>query len=232
MTVPTLRTRSLSLGAAALSVSLAVAGALALSREAPAGPPAAQHYRVTITNVTRGQIFSPAVVVTHSDAASLFALGSPASAGLAQLAEEGDASGVVAMMSANPEVTDVTVDEGGALMPGATTSVMIRGKPTDLVSVAGMLVSTNDAFYAVAGAPTPQHGAETRRASAYDAGSEANSEDCAYIPGPPCGNGGAHDPAVAEGYVHVHAGVHGIGSLDAAQLDWRGAVAVVRIERL
>ena len=79
---PKLRNRSLSLGAAALALT----GALTLSTEAPATPPMMQRYMVTVTNVTRGQIFSPAIVVSHSDAASLFTLGQPASAGLALMA--------------------------------------------------------------------------------------------------------------------------------------------------
>lgn len=223
----TLRNRSLSLGAA----GLALAGALTFSADAPATPPKSQRYMVTVTNVTRGQIFSPAFAVSHSDAASLFELGQPASAGLALIAEEGDASQLAAMMSANSEVTDVRVDANGALMPGQTTTVIVSARPTDLISVAGMMVSTNDAFFAVRGVPTPLHGEEVVRAAAYDAGSEANSEDCAYIPGPPCGNS-AHDPNPAEGYVHVHAGVHGGAGLDPAQFDWRGDVAEIRIERM
>ena len=68
---------------------------------------------------------------------------------------------------------------------------------------------------------------------AYDAGSEMNSEDCAFIPGPPCGDVN-HNPAAAEGYVHIHAGIHGIsgGTLNPAQLDWRNPVALVEIKRM
>jgi len=72
-------------------------------------------------------------------------------------------------------------------------------------------------------------------APAYDAGSERNSEDCDYIPGPPCNNSPAHDPADAEGYVHIHAGIHGIGpdpSVDPAMHDWRNPVAKITIRRI
>ena len=48
-------------------------------------------------------------------------------------------------------------------------------------------------------------------AAAYDAGSEYNSEDCAFIPGPPFGNGGVRDTDGAEGYVQILSGIHGIG---------------------
>lgn len=67
--------------------------------------------------------------------------------------------------------------------------------------------------------------------TAYDAGSEANSESCAYIPGPPCMNP-VHDDSDSEGYVHVHAGVHGgEGSgLDPAMHDWRNPAAMLEIK--
>lgn len=69
-------------------------------------------------------------------------------------------------------------------------------------------------------------------AAAYDAGSEDNSEDCAYIPGPPCGNGDVRDTVGAEGYVYIHSGIHGIGDLEPAEFDWGNPVATVKIERL
>ena len=50
-----------------------------------------------------------------------------------------------------------------------------------------------------------------------------------FIPGPPCGNAGVRDTGNAEGFVHVHAGVHGIGDLVAADHDWRNPVAKITI---
>ena len=76
------------------------------------------------------------------------------------------------------------------------------------------------------------------KALAYDAGSEQNSEDCDYIPGPPCGNSLGHDPAASEAYVHVHAGIHGIGPegegprVTPADHDWNNPVARITIKRL
>ena len=40
-------------------------------------------YEVTITNLTRGQIFSPPIVIAHDSKHSLFTLGDPASDELA-----------------------------------------------------------------------------------------------------------------------------------------------------
>ena len=70
---------------------------------------------------------------------------------------------------------------------------------------------------------------------AYDAGSERNDELCASIPGPffaECGGAGSGGkPGGGEGYVHIHAGIHGIGDLHPAQRDWRNPVAQITIRR-
>ena len=188
-------------------------------------------YAVTVTNITRGQPIAPPAVVVHDGRYSMFDLGAPASPELAQLAEQGAAGPLLAMAAGMPSVHG-TAAGGGLILPGASQTIQVTaiGKSLD-ISVAGMLVSTNDAFMAVRGIDLPARGAITVLADAYDAGSEANSENCAFVPGPPCG-GGAHDPAPAEGYVHIHAGIHGIGGLTPATHDWRGAVAQIRIERI
>ncbi len=102
-----------------------------------------------------------------------------------------------------------------------------------------MLVSTNDAFFAVDGLLAPRYywKQDKRRfydselAWAYDAGTEYNSEDCGTIPGPPCGNGGVRDTAEKEGYVYFHAGINGSGDVPAADFDWKGPVALIEIQR-
>jgi hypothetical protein len=68
-------------------------------------------------------------------------------------------------------------------------------------------------------------------APAWDAGTEANTEDCHFIPGPPCGNRFVRDPDGAEGIVRIHSGIHGTGDLNPAMLDWRNPVAMVSIAR-
>ena len=67
---------------------------------------------------------------------------------------------------------------------------------------------------------------------AWDAGTEANSEDCAFIPGPPCGMGGVHDPAPAEGFIHISSGITGKGGVAVDEYDWRNPVAKVSIQRV
>ena len=78
----------------------------------------------------------------------------------------------------------------------------------------------------------PRRGEASFRSPAYDAGSESNNEDCDFIPGPPCDNPLVRDTANAEGYVHVHAGIHGVGDLVPATHDWRNPVAAISMRAL
>lgn len=190
-----------------------------------------RHYAITITNITRGQILAPAAVIAHNDSYSLFKLGSPVSPELAMLAEDGSPAALTSMASSMPGVYRTTTGSG-VILPGASQTIEIEtSRQYSEISVAAMLVSTNDGFMALRGINAPRRGEITVMADAYDAGSEANSESCAFVPGPPCG-AHAHDISPAEGYAHIHAGIHGIGGLSAAMYDWRGAVAQVEIKRI
>jgi hypothetical protein len=193
-------------------------------------------YEVTVTNLTRGQVFTPILVASHKARISLFTLGQPASQELESLAEAGDTAPLKALLSAMSEVKDVT-DSGAPLPPGhsVTLTVKITGQ-FDHVSVAAMLVPTNDGFFALNGMEGPNgHQMSVHLSPAYDAGTEANDELCQNIPGPPTvctGEGFNRSRAGAEGYVHIHAGMHGIGDLVAAERDWRNPVARIAIRRV
>ena len=195
-------------------------------------------YQVSITNLTRSQPLSPVVVATHhSDATKLFTLGSPASDALAALAEDAINDGVLAAWdpATNDDVVDLQTIFGvnGPILPGETASVIIEaGSIRNMISLASMLVNTNDAFTALNGVRLPVFGRAVHMTPAYDAGSEANNEDCGFIPGPACGNPGVRDESGAEGYVHVHSGIHGVADLDPAQYDWRNPVASITITRM
>lgn len=213
---------------AILGAGLAIAGTISWATPSPQSIPT--RYRVTITNITKGQIFSPGLVIAHEEDWRLFELGEAAPAGIQPLAEDGDNSLLAGLLSQEPQVRSIRSDVG-PLMPGQSTEIVIATTAdARWISVAGMLVTTNDAFYAVRGLEAPSTGSRTVRADAYDAGTEFNSERCQYIPGPPCGMGGSHDPADAEGYVFISPGIHGGGDLDPADFDWRTVVAQVRIE--
>ena len=140
------------------------------------------------------------------------------------------------LLEVSPGVSDYAVAAGG-IPPGGSITVeaRIQGNARK-ISLAGMLVSTNDAFVGLDGYTLSFGLFNSSRetiidAPAYDAGSEANTESCAHIPGPPCGSPGERVTDGAEGFVHVHRGIQGVGDLDAATKDWRNPVARISIQR-
>ncbi len=213
-----------------------------LLAEAVAG--ATPMYEVTVTNITRNQRFTPILAATHTDAVRLFTLGSPASSGLATLAEEGAVGPLSAALAADPGVADVVSSPppppaDNLITPGESVTLMIRGdRGIDHLSVAAMLIPTNDAFFALNGVELPRRDQPVSFfAVAYDAGSERNDEQCESIPGPgfpECGGdgGGLMPSGGEEGFVHVHQGIHGVGDLLPSVRDWRNPVAHVTVLRL
>ena len=191
----------------------------------------AESFTVTITNATANQVITPPVLITHDSGVGLFDLGQAAPDYLVPLAEGGDIS-AFANADDLDEVSSVVL-AGGPIPPGHSASFSIEtdnGHP--LLTVAAMLASSNDAFIAVNGQPL-DFGASSQQfdARVYDAGSEFNSEDCRFIPGPPCGNPGVRDTAEAEGFVYVHSGLHGTGDLQPSIYSWNNPGAVVTVTR-
>lgn len=192
---------------------------------------AQQTVSVYITNLSK-QIISPPVVASHSWMVTVIGPGQEATDALARQAEDGDPSELAALLEADPEVLDVAVGDG-MLLPGERMllEVETRGR-FDRISATGMLVTTNDAFFGLDGGPIPQgQGTVRYDVPAWDAGSEANSESCAFIPGPPCGNPFQRDTGEAEGFVHIHPGLHGDGDLSVAEWGWQNPVVRVVIRR-
>ena len=221
-----------------VGVSLAIVLSLAVTPPAKAdGDHEGGRFEVKITNLTRGQQFTPILVASHNSSVKLFQLGNPASAELATLAEQGNTTPLAVALAALPGTGQV-VTGSGLTNPGASVTLIVEGRRGfGLMSIAAMLIPTNDAFFALNGVALPRgNDTLTFTAPAYDSGSERNDELCASIPGPffaECGgSGGGGAPAGGEGYVHIHAGIHGVGDLDAATRDWRNPVALITVRRL
>jgi hypothetical protein len=211
------RTLALCAGLLLVSASAAMAG----------GP----HYEVTITNLTKGQVISPPVIAVHRSSFRLFEPGGSPSEGLRALAEDGVTDILAAELEANRGVGEVAVADG-PIPPGESRTLIIRrGHQAREISAVGMLVSTNDGFFALSGQRLPWRRV-TRDAQVYDAGSEANTEACTDLPGPPCGSPFVTPDAEPEGFIHIHNGVHGVGDLEPALRDWRGPAARVTIQRV
>lgn len=215
----------------------AIIAALGASHSASADddrrPDRERVYEVTITNITPGQTFTPILVATHSARIALFSLGEPASNELAILAEAGDTAPLASALASSGEVLDAQTI-GGLLGPGGTASVRVKSKGRfDRLSVAAMLIPTNDSFFAVNSFDLPSHRERSTLTSvAYDAGSEPNDELCRNIPGPMCGGEGTSVNVDGEGFVHVSSGIHGAGDLAAPMYDWRNPVARITVRRI
>lgn len=191
----------------------------------------AQSFEITITNLTRGQIFSPVLAVTHSRGQTLFTSGEAATSELAALAQDANADGLTALLSSTAGVNEI-VHGTGVILPGKSETLLIHSNfRARYFSLVSMLVTTNDAFMAVNRVKLPRRFSMIS-VPAYDAGAEDNDESCAYIPGPPCGNANAASEEAGEGFVHIHSGIHGVGDLSAAKHDWRNPVAKISIRRI
>ncbi len=217
-----------------LAVVASLVGLLAANLLSAAGDEEQRWVEISLTNLTPGQVLSPVFIARHGGHGEpLYTLGAPASEALAKMAEDADATDLLAQWdpatsSYISEAMVLALNEG-PIPPGATVSTHFEIDDSNtMMSFASMLVTTNDAFIGGNGIDLTE--SQTINLTAYDAGSEFNSESCAYIPGPPCGNH-ARDDAMAEGYVYVHNGIHGgEGSgLTPALHDWHNPVARMTI---
>lgn len=212
-------------------VGLLVAGALAASSAVTAD--AKRTLEVTVTNITAHQIFTPIMVAAHRGNLGVFELGAPAGNELAQLAEGGDTQPLSEKLLADG--ASAAVNSGAVLPPGESVTLQVEADRRDrYVSVAAMLIPTNDGFFAVnrVRVPVPSR-STTVYSPAYDAGSELNDELCVSIPGPPsvCAGEGFNADS-GEGFVHIHRGIHGVGDLAADVYDWRNPVAKITVRQV
>jgi len=191
-------------------------------------------YHVTITNLTNSIIFTPILVASQRREVSIYELGSPAGEDLAAIAEAGDIGPLTSTLNGNHRVVDVQ-NSGGPLLPGKSVTVVVSAAHgARRISIAAMMLPTNDGFIALDSVRVPRHGSATFFSPGFDAGSEENDELCTNIPGPVC-NGVGPSPGENngdEGYVHIHRGMHGIGDLAADVYDWRNPVARIMVTRV
>jgi hypothetical protein len=239
-------------------LSLAVAAALAafsLVPAASAAPGDARTYRVTVTNLTDGQPLTPVLFATHRDNVDVFTVGSPASFGVKEIAENGNLAPLAEAIGATMGVSEVF--EGGmpivpkgtpgsAMFPDSVTFEISGELGARRLSWVSMLICTNDGFTGLDSLSLPRHVGDsvTVGTAGYDAGTEINTEDFADIV-PPCqaligvSSGepgtGMSDPALAEGgVIHHHDGIQGGADLVPGIHGWNvnAPVAQVMVERI
>lgn len=149
----------------------------------PVMPVMSYEFTVQVTNLTNAQPLSPIAAIAHSEG-MLWQIGEPASAALELMAEGGDNSELLA--------TDFAMASSSAespLPPGEQVTLKLSTEQLDSlkISLATMLVNTNDAFTglnAIDVSSLAVNESLSRTSFAYDAGTEANSEAQGTIPGP------------------------------------------------
>ncbi len=155
-------------------------------------PPADAMYEVTVINATNNQPLSPVAVITHSNSFTAWTVGSAASTELEYIAEGGS----------NRQLIDSLVNEDAstasgtaAIGPGGSETISITASESTqtLLTVATMLVNTNDAFSGITSidiSGLAKGDTMTMHARVYDAGTEINDEMAGSIPGPVSGGTG------------------------------------------
>lgn len=178
-------------------------------------------YTIQLTNLTANQTFGPAGLVFHQSSRSLWEPGDSADAELEELAEGGNPQPFLDAAATDAMVVD-TFAGSGAIPPGGseTFSVVIRGDEDLSLTLATMLVNTNDAFAGTSGAAVPTLAVGEVRTwylPAYDAGTEANTETAATIPGPAAGGEGFNAARDDGDRIAIHPGI--ISSQDGLALS-------------
>lgn len=187
--------------------------------------------RISVKNLNAdGGVFTtPFWFGFHDNSFDLFETGEAASAGLEQLAEDGDASGL------SSELTDADADgqatvlagAAGPIAPGETTSTIINvdGSSNAYVNYAAMILPSNDAFvgnnaasqlFSASGEFLGEHTSTISGGQVYDAGTEVNTElDAAFI-----NQMGPNTGVDENGVVALHPGFNGsLGNPDSTSGD-------------
>lgn len=142
---------------------------------------------VTLRNVSGGKALvsplTPVLHVAHGSSYELFREGQVAPAGLEALAEDGDASQLVALARNTAGVRQAAAAGSGPIAPGRSVTFRVRQGATRL-TIATMIARTNDAFLAAKGVQLVANGRQRSAAAiqadlsaalaVYDAGTEAN----------------------------------------------------------
>ena len=188
-------------------------------------------YEVTVTNITKDMTFTPIMVATTRKRERFFELGEEASSGVETMAETGD----LGPLQDSLDALDITNSSFlPFLSPGeSVTQVVATNRRYRNVSIAAMLIPSNDTFFAVNGIAGPKgRRTITVVAPGYDAGTELNDELCINLPGPGCDGDPGPFSDNGEGYIYVSNGIRGVGDLDADELDFNNPVALITIKRV
>ncbi|MFT7640783.1 MAG: Ca2+-binding RTX toxin-like protein, partial [Pirellulaceae bacterium] len=186
---------------------------------------------VEVTNVSPigGTLLTPVFLATADGSYDFFNAGSPASASLESLAEDGNTGPRIAAALATGQVRQATATPGGPLSPGDSRVVSFDATSNDLrtryLSFASMVLPSNDAFvgndnplaiplFNDSGDLIVRSGSSAFTVSGsqvWDAGTEVNDEAPANTP--VLGQAAPNTGVSEGGVVAIHAGLQGSNGL-------------------
>jgi len=197
----------------------------------------AQDMSITVTNLTQGLYFTPVITSAHTSDNHIFMVGNAATAELQAMAEGGDISGLVSLLS-NADANTNENPAAGLLAPGMSTTYSLSNDSTNThLSMATMILPSNDGFVGLDGWKIPtEAGTYTIMLNAYDAGTEANNElvngggapGVLGIPAAPGGDSGTNGMGVTDTesntMVHIHRGNLGDDDMDGGKSDLNNSI--------
>jgi hypothetical protein len=185
----------------AIGATGALLGGLALGGTAVAqqggGGRGRRRYRVTVTNLTSGQPFTPPAVALHRFDAEVFSVGEPANEAVREVAENGNLDPLLALVEETGAIRGAGVftapnadgeavptplvpedDPGETGLPYFGTLEVEADASATHLSFVSMLIATNDGFVGLDTVPLPRrvNVSRTYFAASYDAGTEENTE--------------------------------------------------------
>lgn len=188
-------TRRTTLGAAGAALGGLALGGTAVAQQGggPGGSGGdARRFRVTVTNLTGGQPFTPPAVALHRPSVELFSVGEPANEAVTQIAENGNLDPLLSLV----EETNAIRGAGVFTSDGSPTPLVPDGDPGETglpsfgtievsadasathLSFISMLIATNDGFAGLDTVALPEavNASHTHYAASYDSGTEENTE--------------------------------------------------------
>lgn len=197
----------------------------------------AQDLSITVTNLTQGLYFTPILTSAHASDNHIFMSGTAATAELQAMAEGGDISGLVSMLS-NADANNSENPAAGLLAPSASTTYTLTNDSANThLSLVTMVLPSNDGFVGLDSWKIPtEAGTYTINLNAYDAGTEANNElvngggapGVLGIPAAPGGDAGTNGMGVTDTesntLIHIHRGNLGDDEMDGGKSDLNNSI--------
>lgn len=199
----------------------------------------AQNLSITVTNLTQGLHFTPLITSAHTSDNHIFMVGTAASPELQTMAEGGDISGLLTMLS-NADANSNDNPAGGLLAPGTSTTYALTNDIDNThLSMTAMVLPSNDGFVGLDSWEIPtEAGTYTIMLNAYDAGTEANNEliiggaggapGVLGIPAAPSGGSGTGGTGVTDTesntMIHIHRGALGDDDMDGGTSDLNNSI--------